>query len=257
MTVKEIMNEIQPNFIDIPYYKETHDESGTHEGYRLLNVGEQVRTFFKTNLGCFHVLDVEKVDDFKDLWSRWNNLNKYNIGKLYELYREDYKPLENYDIEEVDNGTERRKKSGDIVDKTINKSKVQQTFENYGETTKYNSEDGTDAYTVSTKEYVYNSNSLVDTSQNTTDGTITKSKNGSVINQGMDDEDKNYLSVTKSFGTGDKQYTETKEFENRTNTKTGIAGIVTRQNLFKQEENIRRRSFVELVCTMFAEDYIY
>lgn len=255
MTLKEIMNEIQPNFIDIPYYTEI---DGT-EGYRLLNVGEQVRTFFKTNLGCFRVLDVKTTDDFKDLWARWNNLNKYNISKLYDLYNKDYEPLENYYIDETDTGSEELKKEGSIQDKTINKSKVEQSFDNYGDTTKYNNEDGTDAYKVATSEYVYNSDGLVKTSENTTDGSITKSKNGTVINEGKDDGQNNYTSVTKTFGVDDDEYKETKTFNSRKNNKQGISGTwsTTRQKLFKQEEDIRRRSFVELVCTMFAEDYVY
>lgn len=72
-----------------------------------VNIGEvtvptaDVRLYWQTNYGCYHIANCADSTEFLNLWRLWRGWNVNNLKQLLKAYDVEYNPLTNVDFEEI------------------------------------------------------------------------------------------------------------------------------------------------------------
>lgn len=172
--------------------------------------------------------DIEYAkQDLKNVYSMWKRLNGEDFLRIYNAMRSEYSPLENYDRLE-EGSTETARHKGSRTSQSV---------------------DITNTPTVTTK---------TTEKVNASDGGVVES---------METETANTSGNTRTSGTADTNYTETRDISDSVYDKDvetfngrrthGNIGVVTTQTLITEEVNLRLLGFIETIIAQFVEKFTF
>ena len=165
--------------------------------------------------------------DLKNVYAMWKRLNGEDFLRIYNSMRSEYSPLENYDRLE-EGSTETARHKGSRTSQNV---------------------DITNTPTVTTK---------TTEKVNASDGGVVES---------METETANTGGNTRTQGTADTNYTETRDISDTVYDKDvetyrgrrthGNIGVVTTQTLITEEINLRLLGFIETIIAQFVEKFTF